>query len=135
MLKRYRERRKGLTATGCAQKQDLSVKVTDNEGGSVVSLDGRFNIDSSPGVREELLDILKRESLPTLTIDLSNLTYIDCSGIATLIEALRIAKKRGTKLQLRGLHDGPRQLLEVTGLLPLFDTDGVADRSSASKVS
>jgi anti-sigma B factor antagonist len=98
-------------------------------------LDGRFNIDSSPRVREQLLDVLKRQSVPTLTIDLSDLTYIDCSGIATLIEALRIAKKRGTKLQLRGLHDGPRQLLEVTGLLRLFDTDGQADHSSVLKVS
>ena len=86
-----------MTATERAQNQDLSVKVTHDQGGSVISLDGKFNIDSSPGVRKQLLDILKRQSLPTLTIDLSDLTYIDCSGIATLIEALKIAKRRGTK--------------------------------------
>jgi anti-sigma B factor antagonist len=98
-------------------------------------LDGRLNIDSSPGVRERLLELLKRQSLPTLTIDLSDLTYIDCSGIATLIEVLRIAKKHKVRLQLKGLHDGPRQLLEVTGLLRLFDTNGGTDHSSLSKVS
>jgi len=109
-----------LTVTKSATIQDLSVKVTDNEGGSVVRLDGRLNIDTSPGLREQLLQIFKRHSLPTLTIDLSDLIYIDCSGLATLIEALRIANQRHTRLQLKGLHDGPRKLLEVTGLLHLF---------------
>ena len=76
-----------------------------------------------------------RRSLPTLIIDLSELSYIDCSGIATLIEALRIAHQRHTNLQLRGVRDGPRHLLEVTGLLRLFETDGRTDHSSVSKVS
>ena len=124
-----------MTVTKSATIQDLSVKVTDNEGGSVVRLDGRLNIDTSPGLREQLLQIFKRHSLPTLTIDLSDLIYIDCSGLATLIEALRIANQRHTRLQLKGLHDGPRKLLEVTGLLRLFDTDGTPGHSTVAKVS
>jgi len=63
------------------------------------------------------------------------LAYIDCSGIATLIEALRIAHQRNSELHLRGLHDGPRHLLEVTGLLRLFDSDGPKDGTSGSEVS
>lgn len=124
-----------MTVSKSATTQDLSVKVTDNEGGSVVCLDGRLNIDTSPGLREQLLHILKRQSLPRLTIDLSDLNYIDCSGIATLVEALKIAHQRNTQIRLRGLRDGPRRLLDVVGLLQLFDTDDGAERSSASKVS
>ena len=69
----------------------------------------------------------------TLTIDLAKATYIDCAGIATLIEALKIAHSHKTRLQLRGLHDGPRHLLEVSGLLGLFETDGQASSSSVPK--
>jgi anti-anti-sigma factor len=98
-------------------------------------LGGRVTIDSSPDLRRQLLELLSRRSMPALIIDLSELSYIDCSGIATLIEALRIAHQRHTKLQLRGVHDGPRHLLEVTGLLGLFDTDGVTDHPSLSKGS
>jgi len=79
--------------------------------------------------------MLSRGSRPTLTIDLSGLSYIDCSGIATLIEALRIARQRHTNLQVRGVRDGPRHLLEVTGLLHLFETGGGTDHSSISRVS
>jgi anti-sigma B factor antagonist len=81
-------------------------------------------VDSSPALRDQLHALLERPSLPTLIINMSDLTYLDFSGIATLIEALRMARRRNAKLQLRGLHDGPHHLLEVAGLLPLFDTDG-----------
>ena len=100
----------------------------------MISLNGRVTVDSSPALRERLLALLNRPSPPALTVDLSDLAYIDFSGIATLVEALRIARLRHTKLQLRGLRDGPRHLFEVAGLLHLFDTNGETDHSSVPKV-
>ena len=111
-------------ATESATIEDLSIQVTHSDREAVISLSGRVTIDSSPGLRKELHALLGQQSPPTLIVDLSELSYIDCSGIATLVEALRIARQSDTKLQLRGLHDGPRHLLEVTGLLHLFDTNG-----------
>ena len=108
--------------------------MTHSDRGAVICLSGRVTVDSSPGLRKQLLALLGQQSPPTLIVDLSELSYIDCSGIATLIEALRIARQRHTKLQLRGLRDGPRHLLEVTGLLHLFDTNGETGHSSVSKV-
>jgi anti-sigma B factor antagonist len=137
LLKRgnAQSRRKALTATEFAITEGLSIEVTNTEAAAVVCLGGRVTVDSSPRLREQLLALLSRRSPPTLIIDLSDLAYIDCSGIATLIEALRIAHQRNSELQLRGLHDGPRHLLEVTGLLRLFDSNGPKDGSSGSKVS
>jgi len=123
-----------LTTTDSAATRDLSISVTNTEAGARVCLSGRVSVDSSPELREQLHAALERQPLPTLTIDMSKLTYIDCSGIATLVEALRNARQRHTKLQLRGLRDGPRHLLEVTGLLHLFDTNGETDHSSLPKV-
>ena len=123
-----------MATTGSTSAQDLSVQVKDSDGGALVGLGGRVTIDSSPDLRNRLLALFSRRSLPTLIIDLSQLSYIDCSGIATLIEALRIAHQHNTKLQLRGVRDGPRHLLEVTGLLHLFDTNGETDHSSVPKV-
>jgi anti-anti-sigma factor len=65
---------------------------------------------------------------------LAEAPYIDCSGIATLVEAFRIALTRKTRLQLRGLHDRLRYLFEVTGLLSLFEMNGRTIGSSTSKV-
>jgi anti-sigma B factor antagonist len=124
-----------LTITEFTKTRDLSISVSDSEGGAVVCLSGRVSVDSSPNLRERLHAVLKRPSLPALTIDLAELAYIDCSGVATLIEALRISRSRKTRLQLRGLRDRPRYLLEVTGLLRLFETTERTSESSASKVS
>jgi len=124
-----------LTSTESTTAQDLSIQVTDSDGGALVCLGGRVTVDSSPALRKQLLAMLSRGSRPTLIIDLSGLSYIDCSGIATLVEALRIARQRHTNLQLQGVRDGPRHLLEVTGLLHLFETGGGTDHSSISRVS
>ena len=123
-----------LTNTQSTPNRELSISVSDTQEGALVCLRGRLTVDSSPDLRDQLLATLGRPSLPTLTIDMSDLTYIDCSGIGTLIEALRIAHQHHKKLQLRGVRDGPRHLLEVTGILHLFDTNGQTDHSSVPKV-
>jgi anti-sigma B factor antagonist len=124
-----------LTATDSITGQDLTIGVTDSEGRALVCLGGRVTIDSSPDLRKQLHALLDQPCPPALIIDLSELSYIDCSGIGTLIEALRIARQRHSNLELQGLRDRPRHLLEVTGLLRLFDTNRGTDHSSVSKVS
>ena len=101
----------------------LTISVTRiEEGGALVSLAGRLTIDSSPELRNQLLAVLYGETLKSLIIDLSEVPYVDLSGVATLLETLRVARGRNTNLLLQGLHDRPSYLLEVTGLLSLFGT-------------
>jgi anti-sigma B factor antagonist len=107
----------------------LTISVTPIEGGALVSLGGRLTIDSSPELRNQLLAVLYGETLENLIIDLSDVPYMDLSGVATLLETLRLARSRKIGLQLRGLHDRPSYLLEVTGLLSLFETSGIDVRS------
>jgi anti-sigma B factor antagonist len=123
-----------LPTTESTTTRALTMSVIGSEAGVLVCLNGRISIDSSPDLRERLLAILDRNVLSTLTIDLAEVSYIDCSGLATLIEALKFTHARKTTLQLRGLHDRPRYLLEVTGLLSLFETNGRINGSSVSKV-
>ena len=83
--------------------------------GEVVSISGRITTDTSSQMRSSLGDALR--SMPaTVTIDLSQVDYMDTSGLATLIEAIRIARKQHTELVLRGIQEQPRYLLKVTDL-------------------
>jgi anti-sigma B factor antagonist len=79
--------------------------------------------------------MLQRENPDALTVDLSEVPYIDSSGIATLIEALKIARNHETTLRLAGLQQRLLHLLEVTGVLSLFEAKGHASLPSASRVS
>jgi anti-sigma B factor antagonist len=97
------------------------INIVASEDGALASLKGRIDIDSSPAVRDELIALLHAPHPRTVGIDLSGVTHFDSSGIATLIEALKIARNCRTELRLQGLHDRLYRLLEATGILSLFD--------------
>ncbi len=97
------------------------IDIVDTENGALVSLKGRIDIDSSPAVRDHLIALLHAPHPRTVSIDLSSVTHIDSSGVATLIEALKIARNCKTELRLQGLHDRLHRLFEATGILPLFN--------------
>ena len=85
-----------------------------------VSIEGRVTIDNSGEMRDRLAVAL-RPKPAEVTVDLSLVTYIEMSGLATLVEAFRIARQQETRLVLTGIQGQVRYLLEVTRLNQLFD--------------
>ena len=91
--------------------------------GDKVAIHGRITIATSGEMRRMLSDALRAKPA-NVSVDLSDVSYIDTSGLATLVEALRIARKQGTRLILGGIQDQPRYLFEIAHLDRLFDTAG-----------
>ncbi len=58
---------------------------------------------------------------------------MDCSGIATLVEALKIARRQGVILRLTGLQGRLKSLFEVTGVLSVFEESLHPTDPSSSK--
>lgn len=111
--------------------------ITTGQSGActIVRLNGRVDIDSSPDLRDRLLALLRGQPSEAITVDLADVPYIDTSGIATLIEALKIARHRKTVLCLQGLTGSVLRLFEVTGVLALFEASGCLTSPAPSKVS
>lgn len=110
----------GLEIAAVHSMKDLFVRLT-----------GRINVDSSPDLRDCLLAILSEEPSPqAVTVDLAGVPYIETSGIATLIEAFRIARHHHIEFCLQGLNGPVLRLFEVTGVLALFQAN-----NSGQKVS
>jgi len=110
-----------------------SLEITvENSGMNVlVHVSGRINVDSSPDLRDCLVAILSAEPLPrAITVDLAGVSYIETSGIATLVEALRIARHHQTIFCLQGLGGSVLRLFEVTGVLALFETSNCGQKAS-----
>jgi len=88
---------------------------------AIVRLRGRIDVDSSPDVRDGLRDILLSNPVPhAVTVDVAGVTSIEASGIATLMESLKVARHREIRFCLRG-KGAVFQLFESAGLLALFD--------------
>ena len=123
----------GLTSV-IVSATDLKVTVEENSEGTLVRLRGRLSLDSSPTFRDQLLAMLRKQPAKTIVVDMTELSYIETSGLATLIEALKIACNRQDTLRLKGLQGRVLRLFEVTGLLHLFETNGCRSASTALKV-
>jgi len=83
---------------------------------------GRITVESSDEMRKALLKALRAKP-ENLSVDLSGVSYIDTSGLATLVEASRVAHKQGTKLILTGVHDQPQYLFQISHFDKIFDIE------------
>jgi anti-sigma B factor antagonist len=120
-----------MPVTRVAMTSSSNFEITVDQIGkdAKVSLSGRINVDSSPDLRDSLRAILSTEPLPrTVTVDLASVSYVEASGIATLIEALRIARHHQIGFCLQGVGGSVLRLFEVTGVLALFDAGGYGER-------
>jgi len=82
-------------------------------GNHVVTIGGRVTVDTSGDMRRTLINVLRSKPVK-VTVDLSRVTYIDASGLATLVEAVRVARKQNTRFTLRGIP-GQTRLFEIDG--------------------
>ena len=86
----------------------------------IVTVAGEVDLYTSPKMREALFAGLA-EPPARVVVDLSGVSYMDSSGIATLVEALRAARKISGRLVLAGLTDRVREVLELARLETEFE--------------
>lgn len=92
------------------EKQDLTI----------VHLTGEVDMRSSPELRKELREV-SDTAVPQVAINLQNVSYIDSSGIATLIECLKHVAQYGGKLTLIGVNDDIYPVFELAHLTDVFE--------------
>ena len=90
---------------------------------AVIKLSGRVDINTSPDFRKVARTLCSDRHCKHLTVDFSQVAFIDTSGIATLLEVLVMAKKQCTRLTLSGLSEKVRYLIDVNGLTEFFKLD------------
>lgn len=88
---------------------------------TVVDLVGDITLHNSPAVRKALLELLEVKRVPRTIVNLKAVQYIDSSGVASLVEALKASRDCKTSLALYGLSPTVREVLELTRLLKLFE--------------
>jgi len=102
----------------------MDIKVEKIDENALIKLSGRLDMNSSPDLRKAALTLYTKGECKNLTIDFANVSYIDTSGLATLIEILVTAKEQCAQLTLSGLNEKVRYLLDVNGLTGFFTIAG-----------
>jgi anti-sigma B factor antagonist len=86
-----------------------------------ISFEGRISVDNSNAMRNRVGTALKLKP-KEIGVDLSRVTSIDISGLATLVEATRTARDQGTQLRIVGIQGQVQLLLGITRLDQILDT-------------
>lgn len=108
----------------------MTVKTESRDGATFVIPTGDIDLNVSPTLREELRKAQAAKP-KKLVIDLSGVPYMDSSGVATLVEAMQIARRGNIRLVLCGLTDRVRSIIEITRLDTVFTI--VPDATAAMK--
>lgn len=99
--------------------------------GFVMRLKGDVDMNTSPDVRANLAELFKQGGARALLINLSQVRYMDSSGIATLVEAMQNCLKQGMKLRLVELSPPVRDVFELARLSSIFEIYPGVNEASA----
>ena len=110
----------------------MAYEIRSQGNATIVALSGDVDLDSSPQVRSVLLDSVRDKRV--VLVEMSAVSYIDSSGVASLIEAYQTAKSLNTRFGIVGLSGAPLQVIQVAQLEKIFRmyptvADGVADKA------
>jgi len=87
---------------------------------AVIKLSGRLDVNTSPDLRKAVFRLYNKAKYKSITIDFSEVSFIDTSGLATLLEILVAAKERSARLTLSNLNDKLEYLIDDNGLTAFF---------------
>ena len=100
------------------------MQIHTRRAGDVVILDLKGNLVR--GVGDELLreavDRLLAERSRKVLINLSDVAFVDSSGIGELVASKKVADQLGTTLKLMQLPERVKHTLKLSLNLPLFET-------------
>ncbi|MBI1733452.1 MAG: STAS domain-containing protein [Gammaproteobacteria bacterium] len=85
---------------------------------TVLELAGEVDLACSPDARRQILLCL--DAGRNLLVDLAGVTYIDSSGVASLVEGYQTAKKKSLRFGLIGVSSAAMGVLQLARLDKVF---------------
>jgi anti-sigma B factor antagonist len=104
------------------RSRNLRIEIADTTSPTIVSLAGEIDLTSSRRLREVLLSIANAGE-HRVVVDMTNVTFMDSTGLAALVTARKRLTSMDGEIVLRGPSPGVRKLLEITGLLRVFTVE------------
>jgi len=112
----------------------VSVKLTTRQVGDVTVIDatGRITLGEGASTFRDTVRDLAGKGNKKILLNLSDVTYIDSSGIGELVSGFTTVTNHGGVLKLLGLSKRVKDLLQITKLytvFEVFDDESTAVRS------
>jgi anti-sigma B factor antagonist len=98
---------------------ELELKVVAANGHGTIHLTGELDLSSAPKLRQALNE-LYRNGTDSLILDLSELDFVDSTGLSEFVGALKHCRQRGGDVVLRSPTVTASRVLAICGLDRVF---------------
>ncbi len=102
-----------------SKAEELDIQIEEIADGVILRPTGEIDLSCASMLRKRLGEVQETKPL-RLIIDLSAVPYMDSSGVATLVEAMQIARRNGSKLVLCALQSKVLAIFEIARLDMVF---------------
>ena len=100
--------------------QTISVDITHRDGIVIVTVTGEIDLDTAPVVRAVLDNVALDQHI---VMDCAGVSFIDSTGLQLIIAQFQRMSDAGGSLRLRHTSFPVRHVIEITGLIQLFEID------------
>ncbi len=99
---------------------------------TIFDLSGDVDFANSPVVRDSVLREIRECHTPLVVVNLSQVRYMDSSGVASLVEGLKASRDLGSRFILVGLSTSTRDILQLSRLMKVFEVYDNEEQAMAS---
>ena len=101
----------------------MSVKLTSRQVGDITVIDaaGRITLGEGASAFRDMIRALAAKGNKKILLNLSEVSYIDSSGIGEMVSGFTTVTNNGGQLKLVGLSKRVKDLLQITKLYTVFE--------------
>lgn len=109
---------------------NVIASISQDPEGTVVALTGEIDLHQAPGFHQKLVDLCAQKPV-RMIVEMSQVTYIDSSGVGSLVEIFRRLNKERRKLILVAPSARVSSVLEITRLDQFFTIVATLEQARA----
>lgn len=109
----------------------LQISLRQSDKTTILDVSGDIDLATSPQLRKALLRELRELRIPRVVLNLKEVRYIDSSGVASLVEALKASRDVGSRLVLYGLNSAVREVMQLSKLVRIFEITDTEEQAVA----
>jgi anti-sigma B factor antagonist len=111
-----------------AMTVQLLMSTRIERGVTVVAPSGEVDMASAPQLREKLGELLN-DGITNLLVDMSEVAFLDSSGLGVLVSAMKQTRASGGSIRLAGVRPLVLKVLEITRLTDALPTYRTVDEA------
>lgn len=101
---------------------NISVDLQREDNKVLGFIEGEIDAFTAPMLREKLAEITLEDS-KEIVLDLSEVSYMDSTGLGVFVGFFKNVKAENAKLKLTGLSSRLKRLFDITGLGEIMDIE------------